>query len=121
VETNNPNNCEDQQQNNIANYLDFGKKNFPELQAELDYYIEKTQSLEAEIKTMNLEILYHRTQKDDIDMLKENLQHTERQIELLHKENNSLQKEKEHYEKEYNIQVNQINKQEQRMNHMLEN
>ena len=28
--------------NTIANYLDFGKKNFPELQAELEYYIEKT-------------------------------------------------------------------------------
>ena len=52
-------------------------KNFPELQAELEYFVEKTQSLETEMKTLNLELLYHRTEKDDIFALRSNLEATE--------------------------------------------
>lgn len=90
--------------NTIANYLDFGKKNFPELQAELEYYIEKTQSLETELKTMNLELLYHRTEKDDISILKSNLEASTSQIQILKNENRNLNEKKEFFEKECNIQ-----------------
>ena len=76
--------------NTIANYLDFGKKNFPEMHAELEYYVEKTQSLETELKTMNLELLYHRTENDDINVLRSNLEATECQMRILKNENRSL-------------------------------
>ena len=79
-------------------------KNFPELQAELEYFIEKTQSLETEMKTLNLELLYHRTEKDDIHALRSTLEATEQQVRQLKNQNKNLTKLKEHFEKEYLIQ-----------------
>lgn len=65
----------------IDGYLDFGKKNFPELQAELEYYMEKAKSLETEVKTMDLELEFHRKEREDIEMLKDQIFQVEKQLQ----------------------------------------
>ena len=84
-------------------YQKFGMKNHPELQAELEYFVEKTKSQETELKTLNLELLYHRTEKEDVKVLRTTLEAAELQVRQLKNQNKNLTKLKEHFEKEYLI------------------